>query len=332
MLTYGVEEEVFVTEPERPTLRSLYYLARLMARNPRFYYTHSAHNFARGRDIRQGIMGGVEISTGVHTDVEQLADDLCRRRAELAAVTSGLIVPIGHLLDRDTPTSTCGIHIHIGGAKDPRRLYNNLLHFLPVLPVFTMSSPMVRLRRFGKSYRLHRAWAIGPIGPDWRARFQDLILSRRLGTVELRACDACWDMTRVRLLLRVVRAVAELDVALEPNVQRYNALRSEISRRGLLDETSYLADELRELTDFPPELLIRTPADELYEIYERGGVLAAYSAADNGYRSGVFEPGSVALTRRRSLGTGLIGIVGYFLPRLPYYAWKGLVEQAGFGR
>ena len=326
MLTYGVEEEVFVTEPEQPTLRSLYYLARLMARNPRFYYTHSAHNFARGKDVRQGIMGGVEISTGVHTDVEALADDLCARRADLAAVTSGLMVPIGHLLDHDTPTNTCAIHVHIGGASDRRRVYGNLLHFLPVLPIFTMSSPMARGRYFGKSYRLHSAWAIGPIGPDWKTRFQDVILSRRLGTVELRACDACWDMNRVRYLLRAVSAIAELDETLEPNIELYNSLRGEISRRGLLDEAVGLAEELRSIVDFPLEVLTRTASDELAEEYARGGLLGAYSAADNGYRTGVFEPAEVPARRRAFLGKGVIGFLGYFLPRLPYYAWKGLVE------
>ncbi len=34
MPIFGIEEEVFVTEPQRPTLRSFYYLARLLAKNP----------------------------------------------------------------------------------------------------------------------------------------------------------------------------------------------------------------------------------------------------------------------------------------------------------
>ena len=72
MPTFGVEEEVFITEPERPTIRSLYFLAKLLARNPRYYYTHSASNFSRGPDLRQGLMSGVEISTAIHHDVEAL--------------------------------------------------------------------------------------------------------------------------------------------------------------------------------------------------------------------------------------------------------------------
>lgn len=326
MLTYGVEEEVFVTEPDRPTLRSLYYLARLMARDPKYYYTHSAHNFARGNDLKQGLMSGVEMSTGVHTDVEELADDLQRRRYDLAAVTTGLIVPMGHLINFDAPTNTCALHVHVGGMDDKQRVYNNLLHFLPILPVFTMCSPMVAGLYFGQSYRMARSFAIGPIRDDWKIRFQDLILSRRLGTVELRVCDTCWDMNRVRWLLRAVKAIAELDEALEPNKAAYNALRDKISVHGILDETAPLVPELRALVGLPEDILTRTASDDLAGVYREQGLIAAYSALDNGYRTGRFEPREVPPNHRFHALKGAIGFVGYFIPRLPYYAWKGLIE------
>ena len=326
MPIFGIEEEVFITEPERPTLRSFYYLARLLAKNPRFYYTHSAHNLARGLDVKQGIMGGVEISTAMGEDVEALADDLAKRRADLASVTSGLIVPVGHLFDYEAPTNTCAIHIHVSGVEDKRRLYGNLIHFLPVLPLFTINSPMAASAYFGQSYRMARAWAIGPVRQDWKHRFQDIILSKRLGTVELRVFDPCWDMNRIRWLLRAVKAISELDAALDPGIDRYNSLREGICRNGLLDETSDLVDELRKLVDFPMEMLERTPSDELRQIYESEGLVGAYSALDNGYRNGVFEPREVRLPKRSGTAEGLLGFVGYFVPRLPYYAWKGLVE------
>ena len=139
MPIYGIEEEVFITEPERPTLKSFCYLAKLLARDPRFYYTHSAHNFARGADVKQGVMSGVEISTVTSDDIEALVDDLAKSRADMASVTSGLIVQMGHLIQYDAPTNTCAIHVHISGVEDKLRLYGNLIHFLPVLPVFTMN-------------------------------------------------------------------------------------------------------------------------------------------------------------------------------------------------
>ncbi|MGC8861680.1 MAG: hypothetical protein ACP5R5_02775 [Armatimonadota bacterium] len=327
MPRFGIEEEVFITEPERPTIRSLYYLARLLARNPLFYYTHSAHNFTRGRDVRVGIMSGVEISTAIHEDPDAVVDDLARRRADLAAVTSGLIVPVGHLLDIDAPTNTSAIHVHISGVADRQRVYGNLIHFLPVLSLFTINSPMVAGRYFGQSYRMHSSFAIGPIRRDWTIRFQDVILSKRLKTVELRVCDPCWDLHRVRYLVRAVAAIANLEETLDPAIDRYNALRGEICRRGLLAETAYLADELRSLVDFPAEMITRTASDELRDAYDAGGLVAAYSALDNGYRNGVFKPREVPRCRRSHVGAGIIGFAGYFVPRLPFYAFKGLREM-----
>jgi len=326
MPIFGIEEEVFVTEPRRPTLRSFYYLARLLARDPCFYYTHSAHNFARGADVRQGVMGGVEISAAMCEDVDALADDLAKRRADLASVATGLIVPVGHLFDYEAPTNTCAIHVHVSGVDDKARLYRNLIHFLPVLALFTINSPFAASQYFGQSYRMAKSWAIGPIKPDWKYRFQDIILSKRLGTIELRLFDPCWDINRIRWLLRAVKAIAELDAALDPAIDRYNFLRDRICREGLIDEIADLIDELRKLVDFPIDLLRHTASDELKAVYDREGLLAAYSALDNGYRNGVFEPRPVPLARRAGTAEGLLGFVGYFVPRLPYYAWKGLVE------
>ncbi len=328
MPVYGIEEEVFITEPKRPTLKSFYYLARLLAKNPAFYYTHSAHNFARGADVKQGMMSGVEISAAMESDVEALADDLARRRADLCSVATGLIVPTGHLFDYEAPTNTCAIHVHISGVSDKQRLYYNLIHFLPVLSLFTINSPMAASNYFGQSYRMAKSWAIGPIKRDWKVRFQDIIYSRRLGTIELRVCDPCWDMNRIRWLLRAVKAISELDETLDPAIDRYNSMRDNICRNGLLDEYAGLVDELQKLTRFPAELVYDTASNEIYEAYQTHGLLGAYSALDNGYRNGIFEPRPVDEQQRAAIGLcqGLAGFVGYFVARLPYYAWKGLVE------
>jgi len=307
-------------------MESFYYLARLLARNPGFYYTHSAHNFARGKDLKQGWVSGVEISTGIHEDIETLVDDLAARRAELASVCTGLAVPMGHLINYDAATNTCAVHVHIGGVANKRRLYGNLIHFLPILGLFTINSPFVNSRRFGQSYRMYKSWAIGPIKEDWTERFQDIILSKRLGTIELRLFDPCWDLGRIRILMRVIRAIAELDEELDPRIEHYNALRSEICRLGLLDETIDLARELKSMVDFPMELLEHTASDELVGVYNSDGLLGSYSALDNGYRNGKFEPRPVNKQQRVDVAKGVIGFAAYFIPRLPYYAWKGIRE------
>lgn len=327
MPTFGIEEEVFITEPERPTFRSFYYLARLLAKDPGYYYTHSAHNFARGQDLKQGWVSGVEISTGIHEDVDELIADFGRRRADLCSVASGLIVPMGHLINFNTSTNTCAIHVHIGGVADNHRLYGNLIHFLPILPLFTVNSPFCDGEYIGQSYRMAISWAIGAIKDDWTIRFQDIILSKRLGTVELRACDPCWDLNRVKYLLRAIKAIAGLDESLAPNIERYNGLRGRMCREGLLDETADLVLELQSIVDFPIELLTHTASDELAEVYKSEGLIGAYSALDNGYRNGCFEPREVSQQQGNDILSGTIGFLGYFIPRIPYYAWKGIKES-----
>lgn len=326
MLTFGIEEEVFVTEPERPTLRSMYYLARILAGNPKFYYTHSASNFARGSDLKQGLMSGVELSTGIHTDIESLLEDLQARRQDLSRVARGLIVPVGHLLNYDTPTNTCSLQVHVGGAEDNQKLYNNIVHFLPILPLFTINSPMKMESYYGQSYRMQCSFAVGPIGSDWSVRFQDVILSKRLGTIEIRVCDPCWDMQRIKWLVTVIKAIAECTENLPANTEGYNSMRDSICLSGLIQKHRPLVDELKGLVDFPEDLIGCTASDQLKKAYEDWGLVGAYSAVDNGYRTGVFAPREVNMTQSRDLASGVVGFLGYYLTRLPYYAWKGLVE------
>ena len=92
------------------------------------------------------------------------------------------------------------------------------------------------------------------------------------------------------------------------------------------DENADLLAELRSMVDFPMELIERTASDELREMHDAHGLVGAYSAVDNGYRNGVFEPKEVSRKRHSHIAKGVLGFCGYFVPRLPYYAWKGLNE------
>ncbi|MEI6914308.1 MAG: hypothetical protein WCL39_04165 [Armatimonadota bacterium] len=328
MPTFGLEEEVFVTEPTRPSLRSLYYLARLLARNPKYYYIHSASNFARLSDMRHGLMSGIELSTGVHDSAADLIEDLKERRNDLAAVASGLIVSAGHLLEHDTPTNVCGLQIHLGSTNDKERTYRNIVHFLPLLMLLTANSPSVNGKRFGKSYRIYNSFAIGPIASDRTIRFQDIIFSKRLGTIEVRVCDPAWDIARVSLLVQSLAAIEQLRTDLSFDPALYNDLRRVSAKEGYTEVHQKLYAELRDLVDVPEDLFISPPADTLWSLYETQGAEAAYSASDNGYRTGVFEPNR--MPRRHALIeclAGAAGIAGYWVPKLPYYTWKAIVES-----
>lgn len=332
----GLEEEVFVTEPDRPSLQSLYYLARLLWRNPGYYYRHSASNFARGRDVAQGLMGGIEISTGVHEDPDDLLRDLASRRRELARVTAGLIVPVGHLFDVQTPTNTCGLHIHVGPLADPRRAYAHLVHFLPLLALMSANSPLAGGEARGLSYRMQVSFAIGPLREDWTHRFQDLIYSCRLGTLELRVFDPFWDLERLRWLLRCIVAVAALPGEREPDLVRYNRLREQVARRGYTDELRSLYRELAAIVPVPEHLFAEPPAQKALRFYRRHGLLATYAAIDNAYRTGRFAApgGSVGAEQPAALSRAALaaaGFLGYYMVKLPYVVIKARREWAASG-
>jgi hypothetical protein len=319
---FGIEEEVFITEPRRPTLQSLYYLARLLWRNPRYYYVHTASNFARGSDIRQGLMSGIELSTRPHASADAAVDDLARRRQELASVCQGLLVPLGNLFDYAAPTNTCGLHVHVGPVPDPDRAYANLGHFLPLFLLLTANGPVAGGREFeGLSYRMARSYAIGPLRPDPWYRFQDLIFARRLGTVEIRALDPVWDLERLRVLLRCVEALVHLPHRLPFDRDTYNRERERVLRHGYQEGARRLYRELSSICPVAEEWFARPPAEEVRVLWRRHGTLGAYSALDNAYRTGQLVPRELP-AMESSVGKAAIGLAGYYMVRLPYTLHK----------
>lgn len=325
--TWGLEEEVFITEPEHPSLASLYYLSRLLLRDPKHYYYYSASNFARGRDVHECLMSGIEIATTPHSSLEGLLEDLRKRRADLSwAVEKSYIVPVGHLFDLDSPSNTSGLHLHVGVEPELRlRVYQNIAYFLPVLILLSASSPFRGGRYFGPSYRVASSFAIGPLQEDPTYRFQDLIISRRLQTVEIRVLDPIWDLERLRWLLRVVQVVVNLPVVYPLDRERYLDLREQACREGYTRDLRRLYRELKAYLPLPENYLERSISDELAEWVARYGRAATYRALDRAYRTGRLEY-VPAHHFRKQPWKSVAGLMGYYLLRLPYTLYKGWRE------
>ncbi|NPV71831.1 MAG: hypothetical protein HPY55_14545 [Firmicutes bacterium] len=322
----GIEEEIFVTHPERTSLESLYYLAKLLWKNPRYYYSHSDSNFARGNDVKQGIMGGVELSTGCHSDVATLVDDLAARRAEFSATCSdALLVPVGHLIDLSAPTLTCGMHIHIGNLPDSKRAYAALVHYLPLLALIAANAPFVAGQYFGQSYRMAHSYAIGALRSDPWYRFQDIIFARRLGTIEIRVFDPVWDLGRLRMLVDCILAIVKDGHEYALDRETYNCLRPKFVVEGYSGELRPLYEELRGIIDVPEELFKTTPSDKVKAVYEERGLLPTYSALDNAYRNNVFEARDVPAMKKQP-ARAAVGLASYYIVRLPYKLQKVLKE------
>ncbi len=320
-MTYGIEEEVFILQGGRPSLESLFYLASLLRSRGYFNYFHTASNFSHSLDLHTGLMAGIEISTEVCHDINSLMEALLRRRRELGDVSSGLIVPVGHLFDEDCPSKTCGMHVHIGGLSDIRKAYRNLAHFLPLLSLVTANSPYMSGEYFGCSYRIHSCPFIGPLRDDPWYRFQDIIISRRLRTLEMRIFDPVWDASRIRKLLEVIEKIIEIrdDISLDRSF--YISARIEAATSGSGKFTGELFNQLKEFCDIEEDLFEVTPSDMVKDFYSGNGQKATFSALDNAYRNGRFEPVD-SPEKEPSIAKIGIGFIGYFLPRLPYTVWK----------
>lgn len=324
--TLGLEEEVFVLFEGQPSTASLLDLARLLWRDPGRNVGGTASNFTRKLP---GLMSTVEISTGVHSDPDALLNEVFARRAELAAVArQGLIAPVG-MLTRDDPYNTAGLHVHIGVSPGQReRAYRNIARFLPVLVLASASSPWKGLARYGQSYRLHASFALGPLREDPLYRFQDLIVTRRLGTLELRALDPVWERARLRAIVDAAWRLADLRRDLPFERDAYNRLREVYPRDGLTPEVRDLALELHDLTGFDPEWVERTEADRLAEVAERDGPASVWRSLDGAYRHGTFAP-SLTPDKRPARWRGAAGLALYYAPKLPYIAYKGWREHHG---
>ncbi|RJQ56327.1 MAG: hypothetical protein C4521_00690 [Actinobacteria bacterium] len=325
MPTFGIEEEVFVVEGRHPSPKAMLYLTRLLWQDPRRNYSLTASNFSRGKDLFEGVMSGVEIATRVHGSAADALDDLAGRRQELASVTDAMLVPIGHLLDLDSPTNTCALHVHVGNVTDTARTLRNFIYFLPVLTLLTVNSPCARAHRVGQSYRIMRSFALGPLRDDPYYRFQDVIISRRLGTIELRVFDPTWDPARLRVLLGCIEAISRTQRDYHGRIEEYNELRHAVAARGYVEELERVFVELNDLYPVPKHLLTHTCSDVVWLYSRQEGIERTYSGMDNAYRTGVFEPTARPAQQFERVGF-VAGLAGYYVPKLPYIAWKAWRE------
>ena len=319
MPTFGIEEEVFITEPEKPSVQSLYYLSKLFWKDPKFYYKGSSSNFARGKDLKYGLMSGVEFTTGVHSNIFELLADFQFKRKELSEVAEGLIVPMGHLITHDTPTNVCALQIHIGGVTN-KKTYQNLAYFLPLLFLLTANSPLASGKHVGKSYRLLNCYAIGDLRNEPTYRFQDIIISKRLGTIELKIFDPCWDINRIRILLETIDKIIKIKEELPFDKKVYSKLRKKAATSGFDFDFEDLYKKLNDYYPICRSYFQNTPGDEVLKIYKLHGLLPTYQALDSSYRNSE-NPISIDKIYKNPAKIGL-GFSTYYVLRLPYRCWK----------
>lgn len=329
--TYGLEEEVFVLYQGRTSLASLWKMGELLWQDPRRNWAATATNFRRGEAARREVMSSVEVSTRVEFSAATLFAAALSRRRELARTfMSGQLLALGALPGSDR-YHTAGLHIHVGVPEAEReRVYGNLAYFLPVLTLASASSPYFGegaggTETGGPISRIKSSFALGELGGDPYERFQDLIITRRLGTLELRVLDPVPDPERLWAILQAVEKIAKLPDTLPFSRESYNQLRAQMLG-GSLDSLWERAEELAERVGFSADWLRRTEADRVRRHTEEHDWASTCAHLDGLYRSGIWQ----------DLGTphplpaawqGYAGFARYYLPKLPYIARKAYVEN-----
>ena len=324
--TYGLEEEVFVLYQGRTSAGSLWNMGELLWQDPRRNWAATATNFRRGPAARRELMSSVEVSTRVEFSAAILLSAVLSRRRELSRTfSSGQLIALGALPGADR-YHTAGLHIHIGVPDAEReRVYGNLAYFLPVLALASASSPYFAGGSQGPLSRVAASFALGELGPDPYQRFQDLIVTRRLGTLELRVLDPVPDPDRLWAILQAVEGIARLEARLPWSREEYNSLRRE-ALSGLSAALQARATELTQAVGFAAHWTQHTEAQRVTQHTDLHGWPSTCAHLDGLYRTGQWQ----------DIGTphappapwqGLAGFARYYLPRLPAIARKAYVEN-----
>ena len=330
-VTLGLEEEVFVLYGDpgrgyRASTASFRGLARLLWADWKRNVGGTASNFRRGPAARRELMSSVEVSTPIHAHPDTLLMSALGRRRELSrALPTGLMVPLGLLPGSDS-FHTAGLHVHVGVPPSLlETVYGNLARYLPVLTHASASSPWWNGQPSGPLSRPAHSFALGPLTADPLARFQDLIVTRRLGTIELRVLDPVWEPERLHAVLSAVYALARLPDRLPWSRATYNRLR-ESYVLGPTPEILALAGELQTISGFDPGWLTHTVSARVVESWQTHGEPATLAALDGAYRTGRWASQQTphAWPPRWQ---GAAGFAAYYVPKLPYMLKKVRAEH-----
>ncbi|WP_420595321.1 glutamate-cysteine ligase family protein [Deinococcus sp.] len=334
-LSYGLEEEVFVLyqgagHSPQTSLGSLWPLGGLLWQDPLRNWAATATNFRRGEAARQEVMSSVEVSTRVEFSAATLFAAALSRRQELSRTfPSGQLIALGALPGSDR-YHTAGLHIHVGVPSGERqRVYGNLAYFLPVLALASASSPYFGAESgftsAGPLSRVAASFALGALGSDPYDRFQDIIITRRLGTIELRVLDPVPDPERLWAILQVVERVARWPGRLPHSREEYNALRAEMLM-GIGPALQARIAATADLFCFDPVWTQHTEAARIVAHTQARGWASTRAHLDGLFRTGIWQ----------SVGTphapppwwhGPAGFARYYLPKLPYIARKAYLEN-----
>jgi gamma-glutamyl:cysteine ligase YbdK (ATP-grasp superfamily) len=167
---------------------------------------------------------------------------------------------------------------------------------------------------------------LGPLRQDREYRFQDIIVSKRLGTIEMRIFDPIPEIFRLREIVDCLIAIAAYKGQVPFSREDYNARRKKWTVEGRTPWITERWQELQQIYAFPTDLLENTLSDRLRAIAEENSIEAAYAEVERIWREGTdISPEYRPYSRLRAAA----GLAGYYAIRLPFMAYKGYKEWYG---
>lgn len=232
----GVEEEFFIVDEETlfPTSFTPKVILKLI-RSDFGYFQKSSMESPISRELIRAGCPIIELKTSPHKDVGCLLNEMQHHRGVLADIAREehvLIVPSGlhpvHDTQKDSQLLCCALHVHVSGYPLKKSFYA-LVRRIPELIALSANSPFLNGRVFGKAARVLCSYAIG-LPRGFYRRMSDVIINRKLATVELRVCDTQIVTGQVLDFLNLVLSIVDSDCKMPRTENRVNRERLEKKR------------------------------------------------------------------------------------------------------
>lgn len=339
----GVEEEFFIVDEETlfPTSFTPKIILRLIRRDFG-YFQKSSMESPLSRELLKAGFPIIELKTAPHKDVDCLLDELRHHRGVLADVAREehvLIVPSGlhpvHDTQRDSRLLCCALHVHVSGYPLKKSFYA-LVRRIPELISLSANSPFLNGRVFGKATRVLCSYAIG-LPRGFYRRMSDVIINRKLATVELRVCDTQIVTGQVLDFLHLILSIVDSNSKMQRTENRVDRDRLEKKRHeAAVNGRAALRADLNNLYEeiFPSlnnfgmaEAVHRylvnegSPADFQVSVASKYGIAGVVESLWASFRDDELTVSSVNKDVRRNYVMRCKDLP-YFFAYLPLHAYK----------
>jgi len=196
----------------------------------------------------------IEVKTSPHRDVDCVLKEVKYHRGILTDMVKEehlMIVPSGlhpaYSPENDSHLLCCAIHVHVSEYPLEKAFFALAGH-VPELVALTANSPFPNGKVCGKTMRTLYSYAIG--GPShFYKRASDVIINRKLRTVELRVCDSQIVSDDIFKLVHLILGILDSHCKLEKRGKKPRQCLTEKRFLAAIYGKTAVINELKDLYD-----------------------------------------------------------------------------------